>query len=64
MRGAFLLLVMLLALVQVGWADEITVVLQDGLNGYEGCQDAFVFNNASSTKFGKAESLNVVYGGC
>ena len=37
---AFLIFICLAFLSQAARADTVTVVLQNGLNGYEGCSDA------------------------
>ena len=47
-------------------ADEI--ILQNGLNGYTGCEDAWVFgayrdnNNEKSTNYGTEAKISVFYG--
>lgn len=47
-------------------ADEVT--LQNGLNGYTGCEDAWVFgayynrNNEKSTNYGTEAKMSVFYG--
>ena len=36
-------LLLLFALIQVAFSDEVTVTLQNGLDDYTGCEDAWVF---------------------
>jgi hypothetical protein len=51
------------ALLQMAFATEVTVTLQNGLNGYEGCADAYV-DNASYTNNGASEKLECKYDIC
>ena len=50
----------------VAFSDEVT--LQNGLNGYTGCEDAWVFgayynrNNEKSTNYGTEIKMSVFYG--
>ena len=53
----------ILALLQMAFAGEVTVTLQNGLNGYEGCADAYV-DNASSTNNGTSAKLDCKYDVC
>ena len=55
------------AFVVVAFAD-VTVTLQNGLNGYDGCEDAWVYgayynrNNEKSTNYGNETKMSVFYG--
>lgn len=53
----------LLVFTSIVWSDE-TITIQNGVNGYKGCEDSYTFNNEPSTNFGNADSLFVRYGGC
>ena len=50
----------------MAFADEVT--LQNGLNGYTGCEDAWVFgayynrNNEKSTNYGTETKMSVFFG--
>lgn len=54
--------------VVVAFADEITVTLQNGLNSYDGCEDAWVYgayfnyNNERNTNYGNETKMSVFYG--
>lgn len=55
------------ALVASLWAGDTTIILQNGLNGYNGCEDASLFNHYYDTSFaeinyGEDSSLNILYG--
>ena len=56
-----LTLVLLFAGVQSLWADEI--VLQNGLNGYEGCEDAWIAD-WYSTNTGNSDTLFAEFEQC
>lgn len=49
------------------FAGDTTIILQNGLNGYTGCEDATVYNDYYDTSvahvnFGGSETLKVLYG--
>lgn len=51
------------ALLQMAFADEVTVTLQEGLNGYSGCEDAYIAD-WSSTNSGNATELYAEWEQC
>ena len=51
-----LLLTLLFSLVQAGSTDEVTVVLQNGLNSYEGCEDISIANPDGASEPGANNS--------
>ena len=62
MKTLELIIVFLIfSFVQSIWADEI--VLQNGLNGYEGCEDAFLMEDFSDN-FGDRDFLVIEWEDC
>ncbi len=47
----------------VTWSSQIEKVLQNGLEGYDGCEDAFVISKAGyeNVNYGNADSLELRY---
>lgn len=54
-----LYVILISAFFAASFADQEEIVLQNGLNGYDGCIDAFVHNQNSSTNYGDATILEV-----
>ena len=55
---------MVVALVQITFADRDTVItdtLQQGLNQYMGCQDAYIYRNSSSSNYGDKPTVDMIY---
>lgn len=42
-------------------AGVIEVVLQDGLNGYDGCEDSYIYNSCSSSNYGTKTTMEMIY---
>ena len=62
MKGIkFLLMLVCSGLIFISWSDEIVKVLQNGLEGYDGCADAFVLSKAGFEleNFGSADTLEL-----
>lgn len=44
---------------RTAYSENFTTVLQNGINGYQGCTDAYLYNNQSNTNFGNSDRLYV-----
>ena len=54
---------LLFLLYQFCWSGPITMILQNGLNNYSGCEDSWLWNSSqySSTNFGNSQSIETKY---
>jgi hypothetical protein len=63
-RNQWLLLILARALMHPLYPDEVTVILQDGLNMYDGCHDSYIFNDSAGSNYGNRSVINVAYEAC
>jgi len=54
----------LLLCVQISWTESIKLILQNGLNGYNGCEDSYVTERSSSLNYGNSDTLLAYYEKC
>lgn len=62
MKGIkFLLMLFGTGLILISWSGQIEKVLQNGLEGYDGCADAFILSKAGweTENFGSADTLEL-----
>jgi hypothetical protein len=57
------LLCILVAGLSLAWSGTVELTLQDGLNGYDGCSDAYV-SSSSSSNYGTATKLECKFDRC
>ena len=69
MKGVIMLPVTLLVLMfSLSFSKDTTVILQNGLGQYDGCEDTWVFyayynkNNERSKNYGNETKLSIFYG--
>lgn len=58
------LLLVLVAGLSVAWAGTYDLTLQQGVDGYTGCKDAYVRSQAGSSNYGTSKTLNLQYERC
>lgn len=56
-----------IAMITVLWAKDSTIILQNGLNGYDGCEDTYAYSNyydsdEANVNFEGETTLKVFYG--
>ena len=62
MKGIKFLIVLLgMGLIFIVWSDQAVKVLQNGLEGYDGCADAYIISKAGYEleNFGEADTLEL-----
>ena len=62
MKGIkFLLMLVCSGLILISWSGQIEKVLQNGLEGYDGCADAYIISKAGYEleNFGTADTLEL-----
>lgn len=46
------------------WAQDTTVIFQEGLNEYAGCTDSYMLNSSSTTNYGSKPDIAMLYEVC